>query len=382
MTTITALTRDDDQGSYGASCRITGTKYNGVGGWAIAYESNGSIRAKFYDKDLVALKSVQANTFYKSYPQKLPDICWNPVNENVLVSWTNTCREPDFQADLMMRLYDDSGIPAYTPERVATTKTLGYQYEGLLCPLTKGPNKEGRWLISYSDAPLAKLVIIGADGAIHTSDTNAQEVPTDQLGPTSAEIVGGHIVTSWTDAKSLTVKQRFFTGKLTRVTGEVKLPSDGFNGTNTKQRLGYANLFLWMVSQKHYDAGGSGTNVVASIYNQRGQLIVPEFIVHNETKNEQSSPELVVLSTGKAIIVWADRRKGNTQIYAKMFDTDGSTIVDEFLVNDSLTENQENGSPDIAVLPDESRIAITWNSRPVKLSPAYNKPYAKLLSLA
>ena len=114
-------------------------------------------------------------------------------------------------------------------------------------------------------------------------------------------------------------------------------------------------------------------HIAAKIYNQDGTVAVPEFQVNDEIELREYFPNASVLSNGQIFITWAS---GDTlhftnapgqandnnirHIAAKILNTDGTTAIGEFQINDEVENIQTHPR---AILLDNGKIFITWASK-------------------
>lgn len=106
---------------------------------------------------------------------------------------------------------------------------------------------------------------------------------------------------------------------------------------------------------------GDGDGVIGKVYNADGTVKVDEFIVPTNTTGDQESPRVVMAKDGHFIVVWqSDDEEDGLDIYAKIFNPDGSVLTDEFQVNTYTDNDQKNASIDIA---DNGDFVIAWSSK-------------------
>ncbi|MDB5693675.1 MAG: hypothetical protein JWO81_2738, partial [Alphaproteobacteria bacterium] len=87
-----------------------------------------------------------------------------------------------------------------------------------------------------------------------------------------------------------------------------------------------------------------------------------EFLVNTQTANAQQGPRMAALADGGFIVVWTDGSlvggdASGVAVKAQRFDASGSQVGGEFLVNTTTSNNQS--SPAVAALPS-GRFVITW----------------------
>jgi hypothetical protein len=76
-------------------------------------------------------------------------------------------------------------------------------------------------------------------------------------------------------------------------------------------------------------------DIYAQRFSNDGTALGNNFIVNTDTADvEQEHPSVSIDSCGNFVIVWADKRSGEWDIYAQRFLYDGSTLGDNFIVND------------------------------------------------
>ncbi|MBI9038752.1 MAG: T9SS type A sorting domain-containing protein [Bacteroidales bacterium] len=78
-------------------------------------------------------------------------------------------------------------------------------------------------------------------------------------------------------------------------------------------------------------------NVYAQRFSNDGTKLGSNFIVNNDTTEaDQEHPSISIDSCGNFVIVWTDKRSGDWDIYAQRYLSDGSTIGDNFKINDDV----------------------------------------------
>ena len=108
---------------------------------------------------------------------------------------------------------------------------------------------------------------------------------------------------------------------------------------------------------------GSGNGIKAQIYDAYGTAVGAEFLVNTRTNDDQNSPSITALADGGFVIAW-DSYDGQddtsrSSIKARIFDADGTAVGEEFLVN-SVTEFSQ-GDPVVTALAGGGFV-VTWES--------------------
>ena len=72
----------------------------------------------------------------------------------------------------------------------------------------------------------------------------------------------------------------------------------------------------------------------------------------------KEAPDLSLSNWGRGVVVWADNRNGNWDIYGQLVSSDGSLIGGNFLVNDD-TQSAQQHAPKVSSSP-EGWFVVTW----------------------
>ena len=91
-------------------------------------------------------------------------------------------------------------------------------------------------------------------------------------------------------------------------------------------------------------------------------VIVEDFLVNDHTTTANKGhdyPAVAYADNGKYVVCWADDRNGNWDIYAQMYNADGSLFGANFKVNGSTGSSATQSKPAIAV-DHEGNFVICW----------------------
>src|SRR5262249_41006442 len=145
------------------------------------------------------------------------------------------------------------------------------------------------------------------------------------------------------------------------VTGDVLVNS----ATNHSQSSpAIATLLNGNIVEVYASLNQAGTGSMLDIYGQiftpDGQKVGSEFLINQFTANNQRAPALAALADGKFAVAWVSEQERWTDesngvpsvdIYARVFDGNGTAMGSEFLVNvssnlcayPSLAASQDGG---------------------------------------
>ena len=106
----------------------------------------------------------------------------------------------------------------------------------------------------------------------------------------------------------------------------------------------------------------SETGIKARAFNADGSVAISEFLVNNITENYQFDPSISALSDGRFVVTWrsSTQNHGETEIRARVFNADGSEDVAEFQVNELVQGHQY--TPIVTTLTN-GNFVISWYTR-------------------
>lgn len=84
----------------------------------------------------------------------------------------------------------------------------------------------------------------------------------------------------------------------------------------------------------------TGQRIFARFGTEFGLFVENEFLVSDSSQVAiKKSPQTAINSTGKALIVWFDKRTGRDHIYGQWIASDGSLVGADFMISDSLLDS-------------------------------------------
>jgi len=102
--------------------------------------------------------------------------------------------------------------------------------------------------------------------------------------------------------------------------------------------------------------------VHAKVFNTTGSVVADEFLVNTTTSGNQTQPNVTSLSGGGFVVTWRDESATGddtslSAVRAKIYNNTGGLVLDEFLVNTSTLNDQQR--PDVTALSDGGFV-IVW----------------------
>jgi hypothetical protein len=122
-----------------------------------------------------------------------------------------------------------------------------------------------------------------------------------------------------------------------------------------------ANGNFAIAYDSHYQ-DGSNFGVYARRYNSAGNALGLEFQVPVSTLNSQSHPRAAYDTSGNLIFAWQSSHNSanSADIYFRRFDSAGSPLTGEILVNQFVQDSQT--APSLAVDGSGNEV-VTWSSK-------------------
>ena len=191
-----------------------------------------------------------------------------------------------------------------------------------------------------------------------------------EFPPSIAALVGGGYVVVWTsndiatgDTDSLGIAGRIYDANGNPVGGELLLNTHTVGFQAFPKAVGLADgSFIVNWSTADPASGDADTfGVVRRRFDASGNPLEGEVLVNTTTAGEQFAGDVVVLSDGSYVVVWAGDPTGmnNEEIYGQRYNAAGSTLGGEFQINTNATSQQS--SPAVVAL-DGGGFVVVWRS--------------------
>ncbi|MCK4628946.1 MAG: hypothetical protein KAT56_08070, partial [Sedimentisphaerales bacterium] len=82
-----------------------------------------------------------------------------------------------------------------------------------------------------------------------------------------------------------------------------------------------------------------------------------EFQVNTSTADDQKAPNIAIDGNGDFVIVWEGNDADKEGVFAQHYDSDGSTLADEFQVNFSMVGDQKNA---VVATDSNGDFVVAW----------------------
>jgi len=175
---------------------------------------------------------------------------------------------------------------------------------------------------------------------------NSETPWANQIDPAVAMDGDGDFIVTWTDYRNgnwdIYCQRYNFSGQAQGT--NFKVNSDV--GTSYQHHSRVACDYWGNFACVWYDYRSENDNIFAQRFDSSGAALGTNFLVNNDGGiSPQFNPDIAMDRRGNFVIVWYDLRNSNGDIYARMYNSLGSSLGSDFKVNDDqLNEEQQNPS--------------------------------------
>ena len=185
----------------------------------------------------------------------------------------------------------------------------------------------------------------------------------DQSNPDICALEGGKFVITWQsvfqDGNSWGVYMQMYNADGSAFGSEVQV-NEYTNADQSAPAITGLQNGGFVITWHSLNQIGSDFEIYARIFNADGTVKIGEFLVNSVTSGAQTSPSIASSPDSSFIITWQDGPSGSKDVRARMFSASGGAKGADFVVNTYTNNDQDSQA--IATFPDSSFI-ITWRSK-------------------
>jgi regulation of enolase protein 1 (concanavalin A-like superfamily) len=194
--------------------------------------------------------------------------------------------------------------------------------------------------------------------AVNTTTTNSQNSPFVAIAPTGAYVIAW--VSANQDGSGAGVYVQRFTSTGTKSGTETKV-NTVTTGDQNQPRIAVDSAGNYVIVWTSAAQDGALGGIYAKRYNSSGTVLTADFLVNQTTADDQSAPSVAAAGNGTLLVAWASNLQdgGGYGIMARLYSSTGAALTNEFAVNQYTAGNQN--APSVAV-DSAGNFLVAWQS--------------------
>jgi hypothetical protein len=219
-------------------------------------------------------------------------------------------------------------------------------------------NQDGDGYGIYAKLYDENLSEIGSEFQINSYAQN------DQMNPAVEGLNNGGFVVCWEsryqDGSDKGVFARIFNENGIAISDEIQINSYVLHNQANPSVCAVGDS-SFVICWQSGGQDGSGSGIYAQLFNSDGTKIGDEFLVNSYSEYNQQAPEICSFNNGNFVICWvsSDQDGEGSGIFAQVFNEEGLRLGNEFQVNSYFEDDQT--APSISSLKNGGFI-ICWQS--------------------
>jgi len=253
------------------------------------------------------------------------------------------------------------------PEFLVNTYTESYQNRPVIA-MDSGGNFVVAWNCDLNDDDnyevFARLFDINGNPLSDEFQVNTN-IEDDQWEPSVGMDSNGNFVITWDSVGQDGDKRGIYAQRFDSTGNTVGEEFQVNNYTADHQRepemaMSHDGKFVITWSSKNQE--GEGYGVYAKLFNADGTVLKDEFQVNNITSGNQHIPYVSMNGAGDFVITWSSASPDDVayDVYAKKYDGEGNTLIDEFQVNTYDVSEQYYST---VIIDDKGNFIVSWSSK-------------------
>ena len=166
-----------------------------------------------------------------------------------------------------------------------------------------------------------------------------------QTNPAIVELLDGSIIVAWSGTPSgyNDVKAQKLTSTGQLVGSEFTVNTETVNGQQDAKLQALADGGFMAVWQS-YGQDGSENSIHGQRFDSGGSRVGSEFLINTTTASYQRSPSVTVLNNGGLVVAWQSYNQDGDQegVFAQQFDDNFNQVGSEIQINTHSTGNQDS----------------------------------------
>ena len=280
-------------------------------------------------------------------------------NGNLVVTW-----EDNGVGDVFARVFDSSGNAV--TDQFVVNETTAFDQDDPAATALADSKFAIVWEGGEDGGPEGVFVrVFDFDGTALTGQIQVNTgAGTQFFDPAITTLTNGNFVVSWESDSPLAIPGRevlvrIFDNTGAAVTGEIVVNQTTVGVQEDSHVTALAGGRFVVTWEDESGTDGDGEGVFARVFEANGTAVTGEFQVNQTTAGDQDDVSATGLAGGGFVVTWEDPSQDGSSNAAmgRLFDADGNALGDEFQINQSTFESQDE--VDVAPLPGGGFI-VTW----------------------
>jgi len=202
---------------------------------------------------------------------------------------------------------------------------------------------------------------LGGETRINTTQLNDQSIPKIAMN------AAGNYVVVWENSDQngdWNIYARRFKADGAPVGNDLQINSTVISAlvSGTVPGVGIDAAGDFIIGWENYDNVNNNEDIYARRFDSAGTALGNEFLVNTSTTNDQTLPAVAMNANGDFVVAWQSAVQdsdGSMGIYAQHYDANGAALGSEFQVNSTATGDQTSPA---AAMNTAGDFAVTWES--------------------
>lgn len=306
----------------------------------------------------------QVNT-YSSNTQSNPSLITNQSNGKFVVVWQSQSHtSPYTDYDIYMQRFDSSGNKEGSETKVNSSSTTdqdipiagGMDSSGNFVIAWESTNQDGSGRGIYAQRFNSSGTAQGSEFRVNTTTSG------DQASPSVGMDSSGNFVIAWSgngSGDSTGIFAQRFNNSGTAQGSEFRANTTT-SGTQVNASVAVSSAGNFVITWDN------NNGIYFQRYNSSGTAQGSETLANTTTNRSQSNPSINIDSSGNFIIAWQSLNQAGgssgQDIYVQKFNSSGSTVGSEILVNTTTSSTQQNPS---VSFDSSGNFVVTWDGNGV-----------------
>ncbi len=333
-------------------------------------QATSTIYAQRFGEDGVALESeMQVNTTTtgtRSTAYYSADAIATLTDDDAVIVWHS---DQDGTNDIFMQRVSRVGAPVGSETKVNTTTTNAQQHAavtgltdgGFVVAWEDSGGLDGNLSGVFAQRYDSSSATVGSEFQVNTSTTGDQQLPS------ITGLTGGGFVVAWqdsvTDSATLGVYMQVYDSAGATVGSETLVNTTSTGSQQDPHVSGLQDggfVVVWTSTQT--DAG----DIYGQRYDSTGTAVGSEFIVNTTTTGIQERSSVTGLEDGGFVVIWESPDAASDGIFGQRYDASGTAVGSEFQVNTTTAGDEWNAS--VTALHD-GNFAVVWQDSDADAGP-------------